>query len=134
MAWDTKYWVGCDKHHPPGGLKSWEAFVAGTGKGRKSARYKKRMGLEEIERIEMSFNAEDLIWEDPDKERYFYVISSHVVGASLGEETHFVKVHWAVSGCVHGYPVTFDELYRELRKRNPAGLQRFLERAKDVPH
>jgi len=49
------------------------------------------------------------------------------MGASLGQLTDLIKVHWLDSGPgpFHGYPITEAELITELRKRNPAELERF---------
>src|SRR5687768_5545777 len=124
MAWDHARWVGCDKHFPPTGLEPWSAYVRGTAVGKPRARYKKRMSLEQVEAIEMSFPEHGrLIWEKPLIERVYYLELLEIVGASRGEETRFVRVRWGIGGWVHGYPVTSDELEQELRKRNPEELQ-----------
>ena len=82
----------------------------------------------------MSFTDDSLIWESPYVERYCYQICDQVIGASLGVETYFIKIHWAVSGEIHGYPVTYRELYEEIREMNPDILEVFAERARHVPH
>ena len=130
MAWDHARWVGCAKHFPPTGLDDWIVYVARTAEGKPRARYRKGMSLEQVEAIEMSFQIGGrLIWEKPLTERTFYVCLPEMVGASLGEETRFAKVRWGIGGWVHGYPVTPDELRRELHKRNPQELEHFLRMA-----
>jgi hypothetical protein len=52
-----------------------------------------------------------------DHVRRFYREYSFVVGASDGEETHYVYVEWSQDGSVHGRPITRTELV------NTKGLQ-----------
>jgi len=42
--------------------------------------------------------------------RYYWLKFDRVIGASKGEETHYLLIGHALSGQVHGHPVTWQEL------------------------
>ena len=96
--------------------------------GKKVAKYHKNPTLPEIESIEMSFETNGELICERGNERFYYIVMDDIIGASSGEETNLVKVQRSISGPVHGYPITRDELIEQLRKNNPEELDNFLER------
>lgn len=144
-VWNPPRWANYPKHHPIGGNTTWEEVVSRTNSGRrKISRYLSGMRREEIESLEMSvgqvFTEDNERRENIDAQldvhfictqgvvRFYYRVVDRVIGASLGEETSIIKIHWHQNGDVHGYPITEEELIGYLRKvGNREELNRYRE-------
>ena len=101
-----------NKHHPQPS-RTWEEIVASTASGRRIAKY--RPGVQ-IEELEMSYHRDGHLLFRKQTESCYYVIRGDVIGASQGEETGITLIKRRQSGAVHGYPITQRELDDYLRK------------------
>ena len=108
-----------DKHRPPPGIV-WRKLVKETTGSpgyylpTVTVQQQREWELRCIERTPdgMRYAHGNLITETNSK-RTFWMDAGEVVGASAGVETRYIFVEWAVSGAVHGRPISPQELRRK---------------------
>jgi DNA polymerase II small subunit/DNA polymerase delta subunit B len=89
--------------------------VRGTGGRKGVARYAPSLSLAQIEQMEMEtvtvqgLGNEILAGTKPHV-REFWRDMGRTIGASNGRETEYIFVVYHLSGAVHGYPITEEEL------------------------
>jgi hypothetical protein len=119
MPWTQKIWVDYRGRHRARGSRPWSDQVAATRSGK--ARYAKSIDVKHIETLAL---AEGHLVFEQGNVRVFYYVCDGVIGASVGEETHIVRVEWLADplGSYHGRPITESQLTEELKAFNPTEL------------
>lgn len=109
-SWATPYWQFYRKHLPPNPrTKRWGQLVRETAVRGHPAYYHQNY-LGRIEQLEMDCFQNGAFLYESGPVRYYWHECDEVIGASCGEETYFVLIEYHQSGCVHGHPVTWQEL------------------------
>jgi hypothetical protein len=100
-------WTAHDNKHVPE-LKgmanwAWDKIVKNTGNG-KAAMYKPGTNVQELEHIAFHTGLKDTTG------RPFKVLElPHVVGASSGKETKYMRVEYTEQNVIHGHPIDYEE-------------------------
>jgi hypothetical protein len=109
--WAEPRWESYPKHlPPPASRKEWAQVVRDTARKGHKGYYHQNL-IAEIEDLEMRCRREgQQLPYARGPTRYYWLKLDRVVGASKGEETHYLLVEHAISGEVHGHPMTWQEL------------------------
>ena len=113
------------KHHPFFHRKDWKKVVRETlkpprGKSEAVARYihdpdgERILTIKAIQKMEfdaVSGKGNEIPTEGPVKD--FWMKMDRIIGASMGEETIFIRVELTQSGTYHGRPITARQLNEE---------------------
>jgi hypothetical protein len=108
--------------------RKWErSFARAESEGKKSrATYNPNLPRELVQRLEMECaegTAGVLIRETKNQRQYYRDCTNEIsgvgeenaIGASSGEFTNYIFVVYHISGSVHGYPITEDDLRSKKR-------------------